>query len=131
VGKKNEQMIAAGPEQIVHEIDFLAGEMKLLALNLAVALAKIQGEGNGLKELEPQFSELIRKAHDAAKQVEQVLEAFQNRREMICSLPASTEIIEKRGAYDKVEAKLNYIYKLSQQIAETLGLLKKQHKQVG
>lgn len=114
------------PDRLAEEVEFLADEVKLLAINLAIALANLQGQGRGLKELEPQFTELIRRANDTSLQVSEALQAFRSRTGRQCGLPASSEIVEKRGAYDGVEARLNHIYNLSRDIIREITKLKSQ-----
>jgi hypothetical protein len=121
------------PDQSQHlaeEVNHLADEAKLLAINLAITLAKLRGRHKILEDLEPQFSELIKKANDTAQQVSDVLKAFENRKRMISSLPSSSQIIKQRGAYDSLEARLVNVYQLSQNVLQTLGDIKRQ-EQVG
>lgn len=118
------------PRHLAREVDHLADETKLLAINMAIALAKLRGRHKLLDDLEPQFSELIKKANDTAQQVSEVLKAFESRKRMISALPASSQIIESRGAYDSLEARLVQLYQLSQKILRTLGDIKRQ-EQVG
>jgi uncharacterized Zn finger protein len=118
------------PEVLADKADHLAGEVKSLAINLAIVLAKVQGRQKTLGKLEQQFTELIRKANDTSQQVIDALETFKVHKRMISGLPASTGIIEQRGAYDSIEAKLNHVYKLSREIMETIGRINNQ-EQVG
>lgn len=118
------------PEQLAQEVDYLAGEVRLLAINLAITLAKIQTREKVFGQLETRFTELIKKANDTTQQVTDMIKVFQNQQRMSTGLPASSEIIQKRGAYDAIEARLNHVYRLSQEIAKTIGKIKKQ-EQVG
>jgi len=117
---------ADGPERLVAEVDRLAGEVKLLAINLAIMLAKIKGRQKKFGNMDNRFVELIKRANDTSRQVGDIIQAFRDRKRMISSLPASTEIINKRGAYDSVEAKLVYVHKLSREILDTIGSIKQQ-----
>jgi hypothetical protein len=117
---------AQTPDQLAAEVEFLADEVKLLAINLAIALANLQGQGRGMKELEPRFTELIRRANDTSLQVSEALRAFRSRTGRQCGLPASSEVVVKRGAYDGVEARLNHIYDLSRDIIREITKLKSQ-----
>lgn len=117
--------------QLIAEVEYLAGETKLLAMNLAIALARIKDRQKVLRDLDPEFTELIKRANDSAGQVDDVLQAFQNQKKMIYSLPASSKIIERRGAYDKIEASLQYVYALSRQIIESIRQLQQSQKQAG
>ena len=110
----------AAQEDIARQAETLASEVRLLAVNLAVMVAKIQRRQKNIRDLEPQFADLIKKANDTAQQVSNVVMAYHNQQKMICALPASSEVIAIRGAYDKIEATLNSVYELSCHIQETL-----------
>ena len=128
--KNSERQILREPEQFAAEVEHLAEEVKLLSINLAITLARVQTEHRELKELEPEFTELIRRANDTSRQVIDVLEAFRSRMRFHYGLPASSEIVAKRGAYDAVEARLNRVYELSRDIIVKITNLKRQ-EQVG
>jgi hypothetical protein len=113
-------------EAIIRKAEHLAGEVKLLAINLAVTLARVQNHSLQIRQLEPQFTELIRRANDTAVQVADVAKAFQHQKLMISSIPASSEIITLRGAFDKTEATLNYVLELSNKMVEILTQLQAQ-----
>lgn len=118
------------PEHLAREVNYLAGEVRLLAINMAITLARMQGRKKIFGDMEDRFTELIKRANDTSQQVTDVLKAFQNHQRMIFGLPASSEIIEKRGAYDCLEAKLNHVYRLSVEMAKTISEIKRQ-EQVG
>jgi hypothetical protein len=115
-------------DQLVERVNYLAGEVKLLAINLAITLARMKGREKILGGLESRFTELIKRANDTAQQVTDVLNDFRNKRRINSGLPASTAIIEQRGAYDCIEAKLNYIHKLSREVLETITTIKQQEQ---
>ncbi|MEE9442116.1 MAG: hypothetical protein V3V99_05560 [candidate division Zixibacteria bacterium] len=115
--------------QLAEQVESLADDVKLQALNLAITVARIQNKEATLKEMQSQFTELISQSNQSSARVKEVLESFRNERAMLFSLPSSSEVIEKRGAYDKIEASLIHVYNLSQEIMETLTKLKNQ-KQV-
>jgi hypothetical protein len=129
VGNVNSQ-INGTTNSPIDDIKYLAGEVKLLAINLAIALAKIQRRNKVLGRLEPQFTQLIKKANDTSLQVTAALKNYERDERMQFGLPASSEIIEKRGAYDGIEAKLNHVFDISQKILEILENIKRQ-EQVG
>ena len=124
----SEEQLRAEQICLANKAGELADEVKLLAINLAISLARIQGRDKTLKELEPHFTELIKKSNEASHQVTGVLEAFQNQKKIIYNLPASSEVVAKRGAYDRLEATLNHIYDLSQKIIQTITVLKGREK---
>lgn len=116
-------------KQLAKEVEVLADDVKLQALNLAITVAKVQNKESTLKEMQSQFTDLISQSNQSSGKVKEVLESFRSERALLFSLPSSSNIIEKRGAYDKIEASLINVYKLSQEIMETLTKLKNQ-KQV-
>jgi hypothetical protein len=116
------------PENLADDVNHLAGEVKLLAINLAITLAKLQSRKNVLRSMERHFTELIKKANDTSQQVSDALSMLISCKRINAGLPASTEVIEKRGAYDSIEAKLNYVYKLSREVLETLKKIKRQEQ---
>ena len=116
------------PERLAEEVDYLAEEVKLLAINLAITLAKISNREKVFGRIEAQFTELIKRANDTSQRVTEVLKLFRSEDRMISSLPASSEIINKRGAYDSIEAKLNYVYKLSNDMIQTISSIKRQEQ---
>jgi hypothetical protein len=130
VADRNDMQVHHQPEEFARKVEFLAEEVKLLAINLAVTLAKAQNRSRALKDMEPQFTDLIRRANDTSRQVADVLQAFRSRTRGQYGLPASSEIVEKRGAYDAIEARLNYVYDLSRDIINQITDLKRQ-EQVG
>jgi hypothetical protein len=111
--------------QLAVEVNRLAEEVRLLSINLAIALAKTQGKEQTLQSLGPQFSELIKKAHDTSRQVMDILGAYQCRGRMIGSLPRSTEAIERGGGYDRIEATLNHVCQLSEQINTVISAIQR------
>ncbi len=128
--KKRDIQARTQPEAFADEVEALAEEVKLLAINLAIALAKVQHYNRGLKEMEPQFTELIRRANDTSRQVAEILQAFRSKVRGQYGLPASSEIVDKRGAYDAIEARLNHVYDLSRDIIDKIVNLKRR-EQVG
>ncbi len=117
-------------EQFAAEVEHLAEEVKLLSINLAITLARVQSENRALKNMEPEFTELIRRANDTSRQVAEVLQAFRSQVRVQYGLPASSEIVAKRGAYDAIEARLNRVYDLSRDLIAKITNLKRQ-EQVG
>jgi len=59
-----------------------------------------------------------------------VLQAFRSRLRIQYGLPASSEVVAKRGAYDVIEARLNRVYEMSRDIIARITDLKRQ-EQVG
>lgn len=127
MSENHDKRLREEQEMISRQTELLADEVRLLAINLAVAVAKVQHRERSLRDLEPQFAELIRGANEIAARVTDVVRAFQSQKTMIWSVPASSEIIAQRGAYDKIEANLNQIHALSQRVQEGIAELKSRH----
>lgn len=114
--------------RISSETEQLAEEVRLLSLNLAIAVARVQNREQSIKEMESEFSELIQKANGASAQVLNVVKAFKSKKLMLYSLPASDETIKARGAVDHIEKQLKEVNELSQKIHQSVAIIKKQKK---
>jgi nucleotide-binding universal stress UspA family protein len=115
--------------RLAKETEELAEEVKLLAINLAITLAKVQSQEQTIKGLEPQFSELVKRANEASYQVTAILQGVRNQRKME---PIAETIIKDQShvsVYDKMEISLNNLNNLSQNIIRTITRIKQQ--QVG
>ncbi len=113
-------------EEIVRQVNKLTDDVKLQSINLAVILAKAKQKNRNLQELDSKFGELISKVNNTSRRIKDVLMAFKGQKKMVYSLPSSSKIIAKRGAYDEIEASLGYIYNLSQGLLETINRMKHQ-----
>lgn len=122
------QDLRARQEQIAHEADRLATDVKLLAINLAIILAQLQNREQTLQTLQTEFTALIEKAHYVSQQVSDVAQAFHHRKRILWSLPSSSEVIHARGAYDAVEIALNQVCELSEQLTTKVRSLKTRHQ---
>ncbi|MCK5126294.1 MAG: hypothetical protein KAR42_08555 [candidate division Zixibacteria bacterium] len=109
--------------KLAAEVDELSSEVKMLSINLAIVVARVQNKKKKLKGVEEDFTELISRINKTTTQVVDVMNAFKNEKTLLFSLPASSKIIEQRGAYDKIEASLNYAYDLSQKVIRSISLL--------
>ena len=106
---------------LAEEVNRLAEEVRLLSINLAIAVARAQGKEQTIQTLGPQFSELIKKAHDTSRQVMDILHAYQSRGHMVGGLPGSSATIERNGGYDRIEATLIQVGQLSEQIKTVIA----------
>lgn len=113
------------PEKLTHQVNTLTDEIKLQSINLAVIVARTKQKNQDLGALDSEFGELISNINITSSKIKDILKAFQGRKKMIYSLPASSEAIAKRGAYDDVEATLGHIYDLSQGLVETINSMKR------
>lgn len=114
--------------RISSETEHLADEVKLLAVNLAIAVARVQNKEKSIKDMESEFSELIQKANSASEQVLNVVKAFKSKKLMLYSLPASDKTIKAKGAVDHIEKRLKEVDELSRKIHQSVAILRKQKK---
>ncbi len=112
-------------KQLAEEIEVISSEVRLLSINLAIVVAKTQNSPNRMNGMDADFTELISRINRTTGQVVDILNAFNNEKTLIFNLPASSKIIEQRGAYDKIEASLNYVYDLSQKIMQSIQELER------
>lgn len=110
---------------LAEEVNRLAEEVRLLSINLAIAVARTQGKEQTLQTLGPQFSELIKKAHDTSRQVMDILHAYQSRGHMIGGLPTSSAAIDRNGGYDRIETTLIQVGQLSEQIKTVIAAIQR------
>ncbi|MCP4568327.1 MAG: hypothetical protein GY841_12180 [FCB group bacterium] len=113
------------PEMLTQQVNNLTDEIKLQSINLAVMIARTKQKNPDLGALDSEFGELISKINITSSKIKDILKAFQGRKKMIYSLPASSETIAKRGAYDEIEGALGHIYDLSQGLVETINSMKR------
>jgi hypothetical protein len=109
--------------RLAEEVSYLTDEIKLLAINLAVVMARLKRDKHPTDLLEPQLSDFINQAVEAAERVRAVLEATRGQKAMVYQLPPSEEIIARRGVYDQIEQTLLQIYELSQDVIQSLTRL--------
>ena len=101
---------------LVEEVDDLNQEVKTLALNLAIHMAKVRAGGNSkeLATLEPQFIRLVNGAVKAVQELAIVLGAARNEETMVYDVPTS------RHRQDQVEFGLRSILEQCSQIMGSL-----------
>ncbi len=123
--KKDEiEFRAETNEEWADQVDNLADQVKMLALNLAISLARTKKESDELKELEPQFTQLINGSVEVIKEVTAALRAFRN--EHLIEPPRGDE----EHQLTRIEKSLNEIQVLSKRVLESINGIKKQKGQV-
>jgi hypothetical protein len=110
-------------EAMVEDVFQLVEEVKLLAINLAVAMARLKRDNLPTDLLEPHVSNLINQAVAASDKVRVVLEATRGQRALLYELPPSSETSARRGAYDQIEQSLLHVHDLSQYVIESITRL--------
>ncbi len=101
--------------QFVDQIDNLNDEVKTLAINMAIYLAKVKSKSEDFNHLEPDFIKLINGTVKVVQEVTGIIDAAQNKEKMIYEIPSGNY------KYDKIETKLNSILDLCRKILENLA----------
>ena len=107
------------------QLDTLAEEVKMLALNLAINLARSKHEIAELSYLEPEFTKLINGSVEVIREITTMMRAFRNEEKMVYTPTRDS------SHPDKIEASLNEILEKSQDIIEAIALMKKRKSQIG
>lgn len=104
----------------VDNVNSMAEQVRILALNLAINLAREKKNIKELTFLEPDFTKLIYGSVDVIKEISVILKAFQNEEKMIYAPPSSS------GKLDHIESSLNEILNLSRNILEVITRIKEE-----
>ena len=100
--------------KFVNHIDNLNEEVKTLALNMAIYLAKIKNHSSEIHQLEPEFIKLVNGTVKVVQEVSKIINAAQHREKMIFEVPSG------KFAADQVEVKLYSILEQCQSILNSL-----------
>ena len=111
-------------EKWVDNVNSMAEQVRILALNLAINLAREKKNIKELTFLEPDFTKLIYGSVDVIKEISVILKAFQNEEKMIYSPPSSS------GKLDHIESSLNEILNLSRNVLDTISRIKEDGNKV-
>ncbi len=106
------------------QIDDLANQVKVLALNLAISLAKTKNQTAELSFLEPEFTKLINGSVEVIREIAGILRTFRNEEKMVYAPPSQSEKL------DRIETSLSEIHLLSQNILKTISEIKKRKGKV-
>ncbi len=121
---KSQENVTSGSEDWFAQVDGLANQVKVLALNLAITLAKEKNEVKELAYLEPEFTRLIHGSVEVIKEIAGILRTVRNEDKMVYSPPAES------GKLDRIDVALNEILAQSQRILTTIADIKKRRKKV-
>ncbi|MEW6050505.1 MAG: hypothetical protein AB1644_05520 [Candidatus Zixiibacteriota bacterium] len=101
---------------LLEEVDALGEEVKTLALNLAIYLAKIKAEANSeaLNRMEPDFIKLVNGTVRVVQEMTAILNAARNMERMVYEVPSGTL------RDDRLEARLRSVL---EQCGQILGAL--------
>lgn len=106
------------------QVDDLANQVKILALNLAITLAKTKNDVKELAYLEPEFTRLIHGSVEVIKEITTILRAVRNEDKMVYSPPSES------GRLDRIDTALNEILNQSHSILKTISDIKKRRGKV-
>ncbi|UCD17618.1 MAG: hypothetical protein JSV44_01585 [Candidatus Zixiibacteriota bacterium] len=102
----------------------LAEQVKLLALNLAINLARSKNQIRELAALEPQFTRLINGSVELIREINAILGALTNEKALVSPIPSSPDKL------DRIETALNEILTLSGKVHDAIAEIKKKRGKV-
>ena len=101
--------------EMLDQVDQLNEQVKALALNLALYLARVKGSSDELSRLEPEFMRLINGSVKVVQEVALIISAARNAEIMAFDVPSGV------SRSDRIEIKLNSILQQCQEIMRTLA----------
>ncbi len=101
--------------QIIDQVDDLNEEVKVLALNLAIYLARAKGKSETLNRLEPEFIRLVNGTVKVVQELAAVINAARNSETMI------NDITDNPSGKDPIETKLRLILRQCAEIMQALA----------
>ncbi len=102
----------------------LADQVKVLALNLAINLARAKAEARELIVLEPQFTRLIHGSVEVIREITVLLNTLGNMNDKAAKSPVAKDKMLK------IDATLNEILTLSNDVQSAISKIKKKSGQV-
>ncbi len=109
---------------LADQVDFLADQVKILALNLAINLAKAKNDVQELAFMEKEFTRLINGSVEVIREVSGILKVFRNEDRMVFDPPSQS------GKLDRIEQSLNEIHSLSKEILDIIIGIKRNRGKV-
>ncbi len=122
--KKKEPINEERNPNLADQVDYLSDQVKMLALNLAINLAKAKNDVQELAFMENEFTKLINGSVEVIREVNGILRVFRNEDRMVYEPPSQS------GKLDKIEKSLNDISDLSREILEIISGIKQSRKKV-
>ncbi len=98
----------------VENVEDLNEEVKSLALNLAIYLAKTKSSSEQLSQMEPDFIKLVNGTVKVVHELTMIINAARNKETMTYDVPSG------KLKSDQIESKLHSILSQCQQIHDTL-----------
>lgn len=100
---------------MLDQVDNLNEQVKALALNLAIYLAKAKGRSDELSRLEPEFMRLINGSVKVVQELALIIAAARNAETIAYDVPSGMAHV------DRIEIKLNSILQQCHEIMRTLA----------
>jgi len=111
-------------EEWIGQIDQLADEVKMLALNLAISLAKTKQETKDLAFMEPEFTKLVNGSVEVVKEIAGIMRAFKKEDRLVFTPMKNSQNL------DRIETTLNEIHQLSRKVLYTISEIKRSKSQI-
>jgi len=111
-------------EEWVDRVRAMAEGVRILALNLAISLAREKENIRELTRLEPDFTKLVYSTVEVIKEVTAILRAYRNEEKMVYSPPEASENI------DHIENSLYEILDLSKNVLNEINAIKEAQRKV-
>lgn len=122
--KKKAEINEEQNPNLADQVDYLSDQVKMLALNLAINLAKAKNDVQELAFMENEFTRLINGSVEVIREVNGILKVFRNEDRMVYEPPSQS------GKLDKIEQSLNDISELSRDILGIISGIKQSRKKV-
>ncbi|MBD3331426.1 hypothetical protein GF356_01145 [candidate division GN15 bacterium] len=101
--------------ELVEQVDALNEEVKGLALNLAIYLAKAKASSEEINRMEPEFIQLVNGTVKAVQELGTLINAARSQETMIFDIPSG------KARPDRIETKLRLILDQCAKIMASLG----------
>ncbi len=101
---------------IIDIVENLNEEVKEIAVNLAIYLAKSKNDSKQLSKMEPEFIKLVNGAVKVGQELTRIINAAKNKETMVYDVPSG------KFSSDQLEVKLNSILSQCRQILDELGV---------
>jgi len=122
--KKHNEINEDVNPNLADQVDYLSDQVKMLALNLAINLAKAKQDVQELAFMENEFTKLINGSVEVIREVNGILKVFRNEDKMVYQPPSQS------GKLDRIEKSLNEISELSKNILEIISGIKQNRRKV-
>jgi hypothetical protein len=101
--------------KIIEQVDELNEEVRVLALNLAIYLAKAKSKSHQLSRLEPDFIRLVNGTVKVVQELAAIINAARNLDVMV------NDLVDQPPGTDPIEIRLNAILEQCNHIMESLN----------